>query len=133
MRDVVEVPGVSGDDIFVILEYELDAPQDLLLSETSDCNVTVQYRNPSQIYYKEIYLRMDQISDPMYPMCDIREKHSIVTAESRREHRYHHGLALMAVLTSVDLSNEMLSVPNPFYENVSRKGVKLDRSLFCGW
>lgn len=47
LHDVVEAPAVSGKDILVMLEEELDAPQDLSLYETGGQVVAIQLLNKS--------------------------------------------------------------------------------------
>lgn len=74
-RDVVEGPTGSRDDICIIAEDEMDAPQDLSLSNTGDRKVASQLWNLSQYYCEDTYLRLTQIVDPANLLGDIWEKH----------------------------------------------------------
>lgn len=47
---------MSHEDILVISEDELHSPKDYSLSETSECEFSIQFLNFAQYNYKEIYL-----------------------------------------------------------------------------
>lgn len=73
---------MSDDVMFVFPENELKAPQDLLLSQTGDLEAKVQLLNLCKFYYEEIYLKLNQIVDLAYPLCNIGENHLNELAES---------------------------------------------------
>lgn len=74
--DVVKVHAVSDDCISVLSEDKLDASQNLLLSATGGYKVSFKLLNLTQLYYEEIYLKLDQIVNSERPRlrCERRSR-----------------------------------------------------------
>lgn len=89
--DIVKLPTVS-DNILVIHGDELDAAQDLLLLVTWVRKVAVQPLNFSHFYYEEIYLKLNQMVNSLYLLCNICWKHSKDLAKSMRVQGYNYIL-----------------------------------------
>lgn len=85
-------------------------PQDLSLSKTDGCKVAGKLLNLFQYYNEDIYEKQDQICDPAYLVCDIRERHSKDLPESMNPQGYHFELVLMTVVFSVELNSDSSSV-----------------------
>lgn len=115
---------MSEKDFLVISEEELNAIQNLSLSEACSRKVAVQLLNLSQYNHEDIYIMLDSIVAPGYLLCESHRKLSKDLPQQMQLPGYYFGPGLMIVLGGAELDWDGLLVSSIFDNTESGKVVK---------
>lgn len=97
----------DDSSLVVISNKEHEYPVDVMLVESSGQSVKVEGIIADEYTHNELFVKVDQIFDHQFPLCDVQEKHCKDLVESMRGLRYSYRPEMMTVFITEEL-NPML-------------------------